>query len=74
MTGIGPYELVVLLIIISILAIPFWIISIIDILKSSFEGNGKIVWLLVVVVLGILGIILYRMIGKNKKIKKEITQ
>jgi len=68
MTGIGPYELVVLWIIISILAIPFWIISIIDILKSRFEGNGKIVWLLVVILLGVPGIILYRVIGKKKKI------
>lgn len=73
MTGIGPYEIVVILIIISILAIPFWIISIIDILKSSFEGNSKIVWLLIVVLLGIPGIILYRVIGKNKKIKNEVA-
>lgn len=71
MTGIGPYELLVLLIIISILAIPFWIISIIDILKSRFAGNGKIVWLLVVVLLGIPGIILYRVIGKKKKISRR---
>jgi len=68
MAGIGPYELVVLLVIISILAIPFWIISIIDILKSRFAGNGKIVWLLVVILLGVPGIILYRVIGKKKKI------
>ena len=68
MIGIGPYELVVLLGIISILALPFVIISIIDVLKSRFEGNGKVVWLLVVVLLGIPGIILYRVIGKKTKI------
>jgi len=72
MIGIGPYELVVLLIIISILALPFGIISIIDILKSSFEGNGKIVWLLVVILLGIPGVILYRVIGKKKKISRRL--
>lgn len=69
MTGIGIYELLVLVIIISILAIPFWIISIIDILRSNFNGNGKIIWLLVVVFLGIPGIILYRFIGKKQKVK-----
>lgn len=66
--GIGIYELIVLLVIISILALPFWIISLIDILKSRFEGNGKIVWLLVLIFLGIPGMILYRVTGKKQKI------
>jgi hypothetical protein len=53
---------------IGILAIPFSIISIIDILRSRFERNDKIVWLLVVIFLSIPGIILYRVIGKRQKI------
>jgi hypothetical protein len=68
MAGIGIYELIVVLIVIGILAIPFWIISFIDILKGRFEGNGKIVWLLAIVLLGIPGVILYRIIGKKQKI------
>jgi hypothetical protein len=67
--GIGIYELIVLVVIIGILAIPFWIIAIIDILKSRFEGNDKLVWLLVVTFLSVPGIILYRVIGKKQKIK-----
>ena len=67
--GIGIYELIVLVVIIGILAIPFWIIAIIDILKSRFEGNDKLVWLLVVTLLSVPGIILYRVIGKKQKIK-----
>jgi len=66
--GIGIYELIVIVVIISILALPFWIISLIDILKSRFEGNDKIVWLLVLIFLGIPGMILYRVIGKKQKI------
>lgn len=65
---IGIYELIVLVVIISILALPFWVISLIDILKSRFEGNDKIVWLLVLIFLGIPGMILYRVIGKKQKI------
>ncbi len=65
---IGIYELIVLVVIISILALPFWIISLVDILKSRFEGNDKIVWLLVLIFLGIPGMILYRVIGKKQKI------
>ena len=68
--GIGIYELIVLVVFISILASPFWIMAIIDILKSRFEGNDKIVWLLVLVFLGVPGIILYRVIGKKQKIKR----
>ncbi len=67
--GIGIYEIIVLVVFIGILASPFWIMAIIDILKSRFEGNDKIVWLLVLVFLGIPGIILYRVIGKKQKIK-----
>jgi hypothetical protein len=69
MAGIGIYELIVVMALISILAIPFWIISIIDILKSRFEGNNKIVWLLVVTLLSVPGIILYRVIGRKQKIR-----
>lgn len=72
----GIYELIVLVVVISIVALPFWVISLIDILKSRFEGNDKIVWLLVLIFLNIPGMILYRVIGKKQKIviqeKKQI--
>jgi hypothetical protein len=45
-----------------------WFISIIDILRNDFPGNDETVWLLAVVLSGIPGIILYRVIGKKKKI------
>lgn len=48
--------------------IVFWLWSLIDILKSDFEGNGKIVWLLVVFFLSLLGSILYLFIGRKQKI------
>ena len=48
--------------------IVFWLWSLIDILKSNFEGSGKIVWLLVVFFLSLLGSILYLFIGRKQKI------
>ncbi len=48
--------------------IVFWLWSLIDILKSDFEGNGKIVWLLVVFFLSLLGSIFYLFIGRKQKI------
>ncbi|MBA4389941.1 MAG: hypothetical protein C0399_03285 [Syntrophus sp. (in: bacteria)] len=69
MIGIGIYEIIVVLIVICILTIPFSIVAIIDILRSNFRGNDKIVWLLVVIFLSIPGIILYGVIGKKQKVK-----
>jgi len=45
--------------------------ALIDILKGSFNGNDKIIWVLVVIFLGILGTILYYFIGRNKNLNKQ---
>lgn len=48
----------------------FWIIALIDILKSDFrDTNGKIIWVLVVIFLPVIGSILYFLIGKSQKIQ-----
>ncbi len=44
-----------------------WIWALYDILTSSFSGNKKIIWVLVVIFLPILGTILYFLIGRNQK-------
>lgn len=54
----------------------FWIVSvvlmiwaIIDILKSKFKGEyDKLLWILLVIFLGIIGVILYYFIGRKNKI------
>lgn len=56
----------ILLIAIAIFAA--WVWSIVDIARSEFEGNGKIVWLLVVIFLGILGTLIYYFAGRSSKI------
>ena len=48
----------------------FWIIALIDILKSDFrDTNGKIIWALVVIFLPVIGSILYFLIGKSQNIQ-----
>ena len=48
----------------------FWIIALIDILKSDCrDTNGKIIWALVVIFLPVIGSILYFLIGKSQKIQ-----
>ena len=51
--------------------IVFWFWSLIDILKSNFEGANKVIWLLVVFFLSLLGSILYVFIGRKQRIIKN---
>jgi hypothetical protein len=46
------------------------IMALIDILKSEFKGNNKIVWLLVVLFINLFGAILYFNIGRKQKISR----
>lgn len=66
---IAPKEIVVILLIVPIfLIIP--IIALVDILKSEFTGNNKLIWVLVVLLSWIIGAILYFFIGRNQKIQQ----
>jgi len=66
---IGPFQMVLILGIVFLFGFIPTIIALIDILKSKFEGNNKIVWVLVVLFLNLIGAILYFAIGRNQKIK-----
>jgi len=66
---IGPFEMVLILGIVFLFGFIPTLIALIDILKSKFEGNNKIVWVLVVLFLNLIGAILYFTIGRNQKIK-----
>lgn len=65
---IGVWQLILILIIL-IRIIPT-IIALVDILKSEFKGNNKIVWILVVLLANFFGAVLYFLIGREQKIKK----
>lgn len=46
-----------------------FLVSLIEILRSDFEGNNKLLWVLVVLLLPILGPILYFVLGRSQRIK-----
>ena len=46
----------------------FWIFCVIDVLRNSFNGNDKLVWILVLLFVPILGPFLYFFIGRKKRI------
>lgn len=65
--NLGGQELLLLLIIFG----PFILapIALIDIIRSTFKENDKIIWVLIVLLLPVIGPILYFIIGKGKKVK-----
>jgi len=44
------------------------LLAIIDVVRSDFEGNNKLMWALIVVFFNFFGAILYFAIGRNQKI------
>lgn len=62
--GIGPAELLVILIISGIPCL--W--ALIDILRNEFPGNGKLLWLLAVAFFPLVGSILYLAIGRKQRL------
>ena len=67
---IGAWQIIIILL--SFFMIGLTIVALIDILKSEFKGNNKIVWLLVVLFINFFGAILYFNIGRKQKVKKSI--
>lgn len=63
--GIGIAELIVLLVVFGFF--PF-IFAFVDILRSEFTGNNKLVWLLAVIFVPLAGSIAYFIIGRKQKI------
>ena len=62
---IGPAQMII--IVLAFLGIIMTIFALIDILKSKFNGNDKIIWILVVLFFNLLGAILYFIIGRKQK-------
>lgn len=58
-----------IVLILFILCLTAYFVVLIDILKSEFTNNNKLIWLLVVIFLHIIGIILYLTVGRKQKIK-----
>lgn len=66
--AIGPIQIILILVVVCLGFLPT-IIALIDILKSEFTGNNKIVWVIVVLFSNFFGAILYFLIGRKQKIK-----
>lgn len=66
MFGLGGVEFLFVFIFLLLPILVMW--TLVDVLKSEFSGNNKIVWILAVLFLPFLGSLLYLGIGRNQKI------
>ncbi|MFH1173559.1 MAG: PLDc N-terminal domain-containing protein [archaeon] len=64
--------LLLLLIAIAVFAFVFWILMIVDVAQRTFKDDGeKVAWVLIVILLGIIGAIIYYFIVKIRKPKQR---
>ena len=64
--NLGTSELILIFFV--LLPTILWIVALVDILRSEFQGYNKLIWVVVVIFLPIVGSILYFIIGKSQKI------
>ncbi|MBC34465.1 MAG: hypothetical protein CL663_00260 [Bacteroidetes bacterium] len=61
---VGPWQLIIIM---AFLLLPLF--ALISVLKNEFNGNDKLIWVLIILFIPFLGSILYFTIGRNKRIK-----
>lgn len=66
--SLGSFEVIVFLFA-AIFGLVLPIMAFIDILKSEFKGNNKLMWALIVVFFNVFGSILYFLLGRDQKIQ-----
>ena len=67
--AISPAVLIIVLFIL-IITLLLTIVALVDILGNTYEGNDKLIWVIVVIFTGLLGCILYFTIGQRQKLPK----
>jgi hypothetical protein len=64
----GGGLLITLFVILFIILLP--LMALISVLTSEFQGNDKIIWVLIIIFLPFLGSVLYFLIGRDKRINR----
>lgn len=65
----APFEIIIILVAIGFIVI--WIRTLLEISKSEFRGNEKIIWMLVVFLFGLIGLVTYYAAGRNSRIESS---
>lgn len=54
----------------ALLLFTFWLWMLLDCLTRDFPGNDKIIWVMVVILLGPLGALICSVVGRNRALPK----
>lgn len=49
----------------------FWLFCIVDVLRNSFNGNDKLIWVLVLLFIPFFGPFLYLLFGRKKRLVND---
>ncbi len=72
MPGGAEWILILIALVVVLTSVGFWVYTIVDVAKSKFNDDiTKIVWLLVVILLGFLGSIIYWIVGRSSKVNLD---
>lgn len=65
--GLGVFELALLLSLVTFIP---WLIALLDVLRSEFTENNKLIWLLAVILVPVVGWLAYFVIGRSQKLQR----
>ena len=71
MDFIAPGSVLVFITIVSVVMFLLPLLALISIVKNEFQGNDKLIWVLIVLLLPILGSILYFAVGRQKRLQSR---
>ena len=57
--------------IVGIIITVLWLWALVDVLKSDFKNNNKLIWLLTVILVPVAGFVLYFVLGRCQKTPVE---
>ncbi len=64
-----PFEIFLIIFLVGLLAL--WIYALIEIIRSDFKGHGKVIWLIVLLFFGLLGVLIYLIAGRRTRITEK---
>jgi len=62
----GPWQILIILIFLSVLGL--WVKTLIEIIRSKFKDDSKTTWILILILAGLLGVLLYYVVGRKNRI------
>lgn len=65
--ALGTFQ-IFLIVLGGLLILLFPLMALISVLKNNFQGNDKIIWVLVIIFLPFFGSLIYFMIGRGRKL------